>query len=331
MKDLFYRLAEKVRKNEPIPFPLAALLEAGTPVVRIGMWARTRRPRVRVPARVISFGNITAGGTGKTPAVIERARKEIAAGHKVAVLTRGYGSKQEKKPIVATLSTPLEDFCRVLGDEGALILRNARCVVVKCADRVAGAHVAVEDYGCDTLLLDDGFQYVRLERDEDIVVIDATNPFGNGHLIPRGILREPVKALRRATGIILTRCDQVQDFTPIIEKLKAISPHVPIRTTRHAPKYLTRIDDGSTVPLEFLRDKPVRAACAIAQPEAFFKTLEQLGARITDRLALPDHSKLPLESFENEAVTVITEKDAVKLASSGSNVLSLHVEIRNYP
>jgi tetraacyldisaccharide 4'-kinase len=331
MKDLFYRLAEKVRKNEPIPFPLAALLEAGTPVVRIGMWARTRRPRVRVPARVISFGNITAGGTGKTPAVIERARNEIAAGHKVAVLTRGYGSKQEKKPIVATLSTPLEDFCRVLGDEGALILRNARCVVVKCADRVAGAHVAVEDYGCDTLLLDDGFQYVRLERDEDIVVIDATNPFGNGHLIPRGILREPFKALRRATGIILTRCDQVQDIALTIEKLRAISPHAPIRTTRHAPKYLSRVDDGSTVPLEFLRGKPVKAMCAIANPEVFFKTLEQLGARITQRLALPDHSELPVEALEGKGITIITEKDAVRLMSARPNVLSLRVEIEDFP
>jgi len=331
MKDLFYRLAEKIRKNEPIPFPLAALLEAGTPVVRIGMWARSRRPRVRVPARVISFGNITAGGTGKTPAVIERARREIAAGHKVAVLTRGYGSKQEKNPIVATLSTPLEDLCGVLGDEGALILRNAPCIVVKCPDRVAGAHVAIEEYGCDTLLLDDGFQYVRLERDEDIVVIDTTNPFGNGRLIPRGILREPLMSLGRASAFLLTRCDQVKDPAPMIETLRAISPHSPIRTTRHAPKYLSRVDDASTVGLEFLRGKPIKAVCAIANPEAFFKTLEQLGARITQRLALPDHSELPEEALEGKSITVITEKDAVRLMSARPNVLSLHVEIEDFP
>jgi tetraacyldisaccharide 4'-kinase len=202
---------------------------------------------------------------------------------------------------------------------------------VKCPDRVSGAHTAIEECGCDTLLLDDGFQYVRLERDEDIVVIDATNPFGNGHLIPRGVLREPLEALRRATRIILTRCDQVQNIDSIIERLRAISPHVPIRTTRHSPKYLTRVADGSTVALEFLRGKPVRAACAIAHPDAFFKTLEQLGAQIEERLTLPDHSELPAEGLKSEDITVITEKDAMRLALAGSNVLSLHIEIRNYP
>jgi tetraacyldisaccharide 4'-kinase len=332
MNAFLYRLAEKVRRNEPIPFPLAALLEACTPAVRIGMWARRRQARVRVPARVVSFGNITAGGTGKTPAVIERARQEIAAARKVAVLTRGYGSKQGKELIVATPSTPIEDLYGMLGDEGALILRNAPgVIVVKCADRVTGARAAIGEHGCDTLLLDDGFQYVRIERDENIVVIDATNPVGNGRLIPRGILREPVKALRRATAFLLTRCDQVQDFSPLIETLGALCPDVPIRTTRHAPKHLSRLDNRGAVTLEFLRGKPVKALCAIAHPEAFFTTLEQLGARITERIALPDHAEIPAAAMEGEGITVITEKDAVRLGSARSNMLSLHIELEDYP
>jgi tetraacyldisaccharide 4'-kinase len=162
-------------------------------------------------------------------------------------------------------------------------------------------------------------------------VIDATNPFGNGHLIPRGILREPIEALGRATSIILTRCDQVQDINPIIDRLKTISPQMPIRTTTHAPKHLTRVDDGEIIALEFLRDRWVKAACAVANPEAFFKTLEQLGARIADRFALPDHSNLPTEALESEDITVITEKDAVRLRPIAANLLSLHVEIEDYP
>ena len=332
MNAFLYRLAEKVRRNEPIPFPLAALLEVCTPAVRIGMWARRRQARVRVPARVISFGNITAGGTGKTPAVIERARREIAAGRKVAVLTRGYGSKQGNEPIVATLSSTIEDLYDMLGDEGTLILRNAPgVVVVKCPDRVAGARAAIGQHGCDTLLLDDGFQHVRLERDENIVVIDATNPFGNGRLIPRGILREPLTALRRATAIILTRCDQVRDPVPVVEMLRTICPHVPIRTTRHAPRHLSRLKDRHVVALEFLRDRPVKTVCAIAHPEAFFKTLEQLGARITERIALPDHAELPEEAMEGKNVVLITEKDAARLRSVKGNVLALHVELEDFP
>jgi len=332
MNAFLYRLAEKVRRNEPIPFPLAALLEVCTPAVRIGMWARRRQARVRVPARVISFGNITAGGTGKTPAVIERARTEIAARRKVAVLTRGYGSRQEKMPTAAGSWVPPHGLYLVMGDEAALIIRNLpRVLVVKCADRVAAAHMAIKELGCDTLLLDDGFQHVRLERDENIVVIDATNPFGNGRLIPRGILREPVNALRRATAFLLTRCDQVQDFSPLIETLRALCPDVPIRTTRHAPRHLSRLKDRHVVALEFLRDRPVKAVCAIAHPEAFFRTLEQLGARITERIALPDHAELPEEALEGKNVVLITEKDAARFRSVRGNVLALHVELEDFP
>ena len=169
------------------------------------MWCRLQCPRTRVNARVISFGNITAGGTGKTPAVIERARQEVASGRKVAVLTRGYGSQSKESLIVANESS--EDLYLRIGDEPALIARKVpRAIVIKCADRVLAAKTAIDEHGCDTLIMDDGFQHVRLERDENIVLIDAANPFGNGHLLPRGILREPLHALKRATHFILTRC-----------------------------------------------------------------------------------------------------------------------------
>ncbi|MBI2431890.1 MAG: tetraacyldisaccharide 4'-kinase, partial [Candidatus Hydrogenedentes bacterium] len=198
-------------RNIGWPSPLDYLLGVGTPLVRLGMWWRLRGPRTRVEARVISLGNLTAGGTGKTPAVIARAQAEIAAGRRVAVLTRGYGSQRVREPYVLPPGTPLPEtpLYKLIGDEPALIRRRAPGItLVKSADRVAGAHAAIAA-GCDTILLDDGFQAVALERDENILLVDATNAFGNGHLLPRGILREPVAAAGRATEIILTRCDQV--------------------------------------------------------------------------------------------------------------------------
>jgi tetraacyldisaccharide 4'-kinase len=330
MNRLVHRLAERVRRNEPIPLPLAAVLTAATPAVRFGMWGRRLRAATRVDARVISFGNVSAGGAGKTPAVIERARLEMAQGRKVAVLTRGYGSRQRPGPVAVDTAKQAEDLYAVLGDEPALIARKVPgVVIVKCADRVAAAHAAIRDYGCDTLILDDGFQYVRLVRDEDIVVIDATNPFGNGHLIPRGILREPIEALRRATAILLTRCDQASNVPGLIAELRDLGPGVPIRTTRHAPASLWRVSDGAQMPLDAIRGRPVRAVCAIANPEAFFATLESLGASIRDRIPLPDHYEIPAAALMSSDMVVVTEKDAVRMMSTPNTVYALGVELED--
>jgi len=323
-------LAEKVRKGEPIPPLWAAALEAATPVVRAGMWLRLQRSRVFVDARVISFGNLTAGGTGKTPAVIERARTESAAGRKVAVLTRGYGSEPVRQPVVVDAATP--NAYALVGDEGALIARKVPGArVVKCPDRVAGARVAMAEYGCDTLILDDGYQYVRLARNENVLLVDATNPFGNGRLVPRGILREPMAAARRATRIILTRCDQADDLPNLMATLLMTAPQAPVRKTRHAPTGLWRIAGGEELPLDTIRERPVKAVCAVACPEAFFKTLEDAGAEVADRVAFTDHADVPQDAFAFEGPVVVTEKDAVRLDPTriADNVLALAVELED--
>ena len=330
MNPSLHRWSERIRRGEPIPMAAAAVLAAFTPVVRLGMWMRKRQPTVRVDARVISFGNITAGGTGKTPAVIERAIQEIAAGRKVAVLTRGYGAKQSREPIVFDGAREAGVAYEILGDEPALIVHKVLgVVVVKCADRVAGARSAIERCGCDTLILDDGYQQMRLERDENVLVIDAANPFGNGHLIPRGILREPIEAMRRATFILLTRCDQAASLEPLLETVRAMCPDAPIRRTRHTPKRLWRVADGMSAPLEELAGEPVKAVCAIARPEAFFATLENLGAVVTERIALPDHGAIPLEALAGPRPVIMTEKDAMRLVTSSNHVWALSIELED--
>ena len=323
-------LRERIASGEPLPFPLAALLSAAVPLQRMGMWWRLRSPRERVDARVISFGNITAGGTGKTPAVIERVERELAVGRKVAVLTRGYGApKLAVSPLVVRGEGGAVPW-DLVGDEPALIAR--RCpgtVIARSADRVAAARLAIERFACDTLILDDGYQYVRLERDENVMVINAGNPFGNGHLLPRGVLREPVSALARATHVILTHCDRAEDLEGTLQIIQSHCPQAPVRKTRHAPDNLWHVKDGAILPLEHLRGARVTAVCAIGSPAGFRATLEGLGATVAELRSYSDHAEIPAEAFRAKGIVVTTEKDAVRLANVEENVLALRIALRD--
>lgn len=326
-----HALSERIRRGEAIPSGLAAILHSLTPAVRAGMWLRLRGRRTRVAARVISFGNITAGGTGKTPAVIERAQAELAAGHRVAVLTRGYGSRKCEEPLLIAPDEAAAELAACLGDEAALIRRRVPGVyIVKAAKRVEGARAAIER-GCDTLILDDGFQHVALERDENVLVIDAANPFGNGYLVPRGILREPISAMDRATHLLLTRCDQAKDLDGLTAQLEGCCPGRTIRRTRHAPHGLWRVATGESAPLEELRGIEVTALCGIGHPESFFRTLESLGAVIRDRIVFPDHGAIAPEALPRAGRIITTEKDAMRLSRAGDNVWALAIELRDMP
>jgi len=294
------------------------------------MWLRLQRTRSRVPAFVISFGNITVGGTGKTPAVIERAQRELAAGRRVAVLTRGYGARKSPEPLVITPDAGIEGLAEYAGDEPALIARRVPGVIlVKSANRVAGARVAAGEYGCDVLILDDGFQHVALERDENCLMIDATNPFGNGCLLPRGILREPLSAMKRATSVILTHCDQASDLDSVVERVRSLCPGARLRKTRHAPFGLWRVEDGTRADLEMIRGREVTAACGIANPEAFFRTLTELGTTVNARLAYRDHWAIPRSVLPTSGIVIITEKDAVRMREAAPNVYALAIELRD--
>lgn len=327
----FDDLAERVRRGDPISLPIAMMLSALTPIQRIGMWQRKLGAPVWLDGRVISIGNITAGGTGKTPAVIERVQREMAAGCKVAVLTRGYGTRHAAAVEVVESTGSVLRPGPWLGDEPELIARRVPGVVIaRGKDRVAAGKMARAEFGCNTFVLDDGFQYLQLGRNEDIVVIDATNPFGNKRLMPRGILREPLSALSRATSFILTRCDQAPDASELVRQLRRSHPDKALRTTRHVPTGLWRVADGGKVPLDTLRGEPVCAACAIGNPEAFFKTLTGLGADIAERMPFRDHEVIPAEALSGSVTTVVTEKDAVRMTHAPENVLALQIDLQDW-
>ncbi len=328
---LFPGLATRIRRGDPIPAPLALALSACTPAVRIGMSVRKLRRIHRVNARVISFGNITAGGTGKTPAVIERAQKELAAGHRVAVLTRGFAAPAGSPPADSTDLQGLSAY-EALGDEAALILQKAPgVIVIKNADRVTGAQRAIDRHHCDVLILDDGFQYLRLARDENVVLIDATNPFGNDHLLPRGILRESPSALQRATHLIITHADQCSDLPALEHRLHAFAPHVPIRKTVHAPVALRNLAGGASIDLVAIRGQRVDVLCAIGNPESFVATLSKLGAIVERVVAKPDHSALSENRSSRTNRIVVTEKDAVRggFAENGEGFV-LEISLRDF-
>jgi tetraacyldisaccharide 4'-kinase len=260
---------------------------------------------------VISIGNITAGGTGKTPFTAWLVGLLKEHGMRPAVLSRGYGA----------------DAASGLDDENQLLASLAPGVpIVADPDRIAGAEKAIHNHSANVLVLDDGFQHRRMARDMDIVLIDALNPFGGGHVLPRGLLREPPSALRRADLLIVTRADQVpqEQLSTLAERLRTYAPDVPLAHCIHRPAGLRSLTGGGKVlPLEMLKDGRWAAFCGIGNPEAFRLTLQKLGAETVQFTAFPDHHVYRpgevaalLAGAEKAACkgVVTTEKDAVKIA-----------------
>jgi tetraacyldisaccharide 4'-kinase len=268
-------------------------------------WLRT--DRVRVP--VISVGNLTVGGTGKTPMVEWVARWYRRRGQRVAILSRGYKQVQG------------------LNDEGRVLEENLPDVPhLQDRDRVRSARIAVEELETELLVLDDGFQHRRLARDLDLVLIDALEPFGLGHLLPRGLLREPLSSLRRADLVVLSRADLVSPSERAIIRAKAERRSGPLNwvEARHAP--LDVVDaDGTTTSMGDLVGQPVAAFCGIGNPEGFRRTILPLCGDLRDFRIFPDHhdyTATDLESLQRWArrveanLVLTTQKDLVKLRAS---------------
>lgn len=290
---------------------------------------------------VISVGNITAGGTGKTPVVEFLSRALSARGRRCAILTRGYKSEPLDEPqewkdkdgnIVTELPKIASDgVTRYLsplyaGDEPFMLARNLDNVAVLVdKDRVKSGIFAIEQLGCNTLILDDGMQYLKLKHEIDIVLVDCGFPFGTGSLLPRGTMREPRSSLARAGYIILTKSGgKPQD--ELIATIRKYNRVADIIVTNHAPAHLENIFTGERKPLSFLKDKYVACMSGIARPESFEGLVEGLGAHVEIRRRYPDHywfDQKDLETFVDRCadramdLIVTTEKDAVRFLKPG--------------
>jgi tetraacyldisaccharide 4'-kinase len=262
---------------------------------------------VRAAVPVVSVGNLTLGGTGKTPCVEYVARFYRRHGRRVAVLSRGYGSSAG------------------CNDEALVLEENLPGVPhLQGADRAALAAVAVEELASEVLVLDDGFQHRRLARDLDIVLIDATAPWGYGYLFPRGLLREPRRSLRRAGLVLLTRCDLLGEAERrrLHDTVARSAPGVPVAETRHRPVDLVNARREAE-PLGTLAEKAVAAFCGIGNPDAFRRTLAGLGAAVSAFRTFPDHHAYTRTDIAalgdwarqqaGDAIVVTTQKDLVKL------------------
>jgi tetraacyldisaccharide 4'-kinase len=322
---------------------------------RLGLYRRRLLRAQELGCPVVSIGNLTVGGTGKTPVAEMLARELQLRGRRVAILSRGY--KSVPRPFMQRLRSRLSknldlfpprivsDGDQVLldsrraGDEPHMLAKNLPgvCVLVD-KDRVKSGLHALRHFDSDLLLLDDGLQYQRLRHRLDIVLIDRQSPFGNEHLLPRGTLREPPGNLRRASYIIVTRCGAEPD-DKLLARLRRLNRTAAIIECNHAPRHWEDIRTGAKFPLDHLRGRHVGAMSGIARPESFEEGVRELGAIVEITKAFADHHRFTkkeilrfLEWCDRRSLDalVTTEKDAVRFPEIDNPpvpMLFLRVEI----
>jgi tetraacyldisaccharide 4'-kinase len=305
--------------------PLSALYGTVTRA-RLMLYQRGALHVHRINAPVISVGNITTGGTGKTPLVEWIARMVGGMGRRACILTRGYGRSNMSERVVVSDGERILADALTGGDEPRLLAESLQGVaaVISDADRVSAARWALDALGSQVFILDDGFQHLRIARDLNILTIDATNPWGGGHLLPRGRLREPLRGLSRADLIVITRADQAHDISTLKQQVEHLSNGRPIllahTRTRRMRSLLNRPDEdlAGTAPLK----TPAAAFCAIGNPQSFFAHVRGLGHTLNYTRAFADHhayTQRDVKAIEREAEArgaqwlLTTAKDAVKL------------------
>ena len=306
--------------------------------------------------QVIAIGNLTVGGTGKTPVVEKFARELRDAGRNVAILSRGYRSKppplhksflnrilfraDTTPPRVVSDGKSLLLDSEMAGDEPYMLASNLKDVVVLVdKDRVKSGRYAIEKFGCDTLLLDDGYQYWDLRgRRHDVVLIDRQQPFGNEYLLPRGTLREPPSHLARANTIFITKSDgKTEDLRRRIATLNSTAAVI---ECVHNPMYLEDVFTGDRQSLEILKGRKVASFSGIAQPESFEQSLVKLGGELVYAKRFADHHRFSQQEILNAInrgkkrqaeIIITTQKDAVrfpKIDRRDLPILFMRVEIK---
>ena len=337
------------------PQVLLPLLKGVSNFQRWGMWIRSKRRVYSPRIYTVSFGGITIGGVGKTPAVIERANREMGVNKKkICVISRGYGAEKyqgivegiyrdgeiriceygtgrEYSPMKETVFA-LNNAYKVLGDELTLILYRLRDVtVIRDSNRVRAVKWA-ESKGFDIAILDDAYQYLMLGRNENILLISALNPWGNGLIFPAGILREPLDAINRATEVWITHCDQV--LREKLEKLKdfftQMYPEKTIRWTYHKPLFWSKINSLSIFPLDYFGGKEVDVFCAIGSPQSFLNILKKQQLKIKNTYIYRDHAPIPKGILKKGRIILTTEKNLLTLGEESEEVYALCIGLSDY-
>lgn len=288
---------------------------------RVGLFvdrlSKSRR-RKKLPRPVISIGNLTLGGTGKTPLMIRLCRDMQSHGIKPAILSRGYRGPR-RAPAVGVFVGPIS--AEKTTDETCILSRSLPTVPIGLGpDRALSAEKILKDHHVDVFVLDDGFQHWLLERDADVVTVDSLNPWGGGHLVPWGRLREPISALERATAVVATRTELITEKQRDVLQARLLSkiPNEKLIFSRFEPSF--RRSTGEKEDAMFFKNRTVLAVSGIGNPAAFEENLRQLGARVIAR-RFPDHHAYSAEDvaaiFRDAeklgALIVMTEKDAVKI------------------
>ncbi len=298
-------------------------------IIRCRLWCYRQGWCVstRLPCRVISVGNVTVGGTGKTPMVILLTERLLAKGRRVAVLSRGY-KRTSRIPYLL-----VSDGSRVLvgaseaGDEPFLIAQRCpQAIVAVGADRVALGRRVLEQYPVDCIVLDDGFQHRALKRDVDLVLLDATDASGLDAVLPAGRLREPLRELSRASGVVITRADSRQDVETIYSRLRAVAcPCEDVIEVVFRPDSFLRIVSGERQPIEWGLKKTAWLVSGIGNSRSFRRSVESIGVEVIGETAFEDHHHYRDDEIREVRAVVqangceiilTTEKDGVKLSPS---------------
>ena len=331
------RAVEEVRERRAVPayrptmpwYAIAWLLS------RFWEWGAHRRQRRhlsnvrRLPVPVISVGNLTMGGTGKTPCVLRLVELLRAGGHHPAILTRGYARQSPEASLQIAPGAPMAPHRS--GDEAQIFIRSGLAAVGIGGNRYKTGSRLIDQFSPDVVVLDDGFQHRKLARDADVVLIDALHPFGGGDVFPLGRLREPIDGLGRASTVLITRCDASDLAGPIEREVRKWNPQVPIFTSSVEARGWVDFASDAPCPLSRFPFRRVGAFCGLGNPITFRRTLEALGLEIVDWVVFADHHRYRPRELRHLAehmkahgatALVTTQKDAVNLCDATAELIA---------
>ena len=308
--------------NPTLVMPPLSALYGAVIRARLAAYSRGLLSATHLEAPVISVGNLTVGGSGKTPLVEETCRILAAEGRRACVLTRGYRRESPNSRVLVSDGKSLHANEKESGDEPFLLAKHllGLAIVISDPNRAAAGKWAIQEFGVDAFVLDDGFQHLQLGRDLNILVIDASDPWGGNQLLPLGRLREPLSGMKRADCLIITRADECNNVADLRSELEDLIAHRPVLTSRMKPVALKTIA-GQTASLKDI-PQPIAAFCGVGNPNSFFRIIKSLGIVPVATRPFADHHRYSQndidlvvgEARKAGALSLITTaKDAVKL------------------